>query len=73
MSEKNDPMTMNITIHAELQSELDQQISHSDGQLNLKTAIARNLAIGLMVNNLIRNGKLRTMTMEEFAKLIPGA
>ena len=73
MSDKNDSMTMNITIHPELQAELDQQISHSEGQLTLKTAIARNLAIGLMVNNLIRNGKLRTMTMEEFAKLIPGA
>ena len=47
MSDKNDPMTMNITIHPELQTELDQQISHSDGQLTLKTAIARNLAIGL--------------------------
>ena len=73
MSDKNDPMTMNITIHPELQTELDQQISHSEGQLTLKTAIARNLAIGLMVNNLIRNGKLRNMTMDEFAKLIPGA
>ena len=33
MSDKNDPMTMNITIHPELQTELDQQISHSEGQL----------------------------------------
>jgi len=73
MTDTTEPMTMNIIIHPELQTELDQQIQHSDGQLTLKTAIARNLAIGLMVNNLIRSGKLRTMTMEDFAKLIPGA
>jgi len=64
---------MNITIHPELQQELDQQIAHSDGRLTLKTAIARNLAIGLMVNNLIRSGRLKSMSMDEFSELIPGA